>query len=153
MAVRLVALLVATVGAVNILTALRPHHRLAHVAAHFDGGRPARAQALFVGVLLVAVARGLIAARVTAWIGGVTLLGIATLTTMPHQRGLMLLTGTALVTLITHRRLFDARPGPQRLRTAAHIGLAAVAPATVAGAVEADANRGEPGMGRAGVAA
>jgi lysyl-tRNA synthetase class 2 len=149
LAVRLVALLVAAVGVVNVLTALRPHHRLAHVAAHFDGGRPARAQALFVGVLLIAVARGLIGARVTAWIGGVTLLGIATLTTMPHQRALMLLTGTALVILITHRRLFDARPGPARLRTAAHLGLAAVALATVAMSIDAYANRGQPGVGRA----
>jgi lysyl-tRNA synthetase class 2 len=144
-AVRCVALLVAVIGLVNFLTGWRPDSRLTRVAEVVDGTAPGRTQALVVGLVLLAIARGLVGGRRLAWFGAVGILGIATLATLPHRHGAMLLVGTALVALVSIRGDFDAAPDPTRLRLAGQItGVAAVA-ALIGGGWAAVSHRGEPG--------
>jgi lysylphosphatidylglycerol synthetase-like protein (DUF2156 family) len=146
-AVRCVALLVAAIGLVNFLTGLRPESRLARIAETVDGMAPGRTQALVVGLVFLAIARGLLGGRRLAWFGAVGILGVATLATLPHRHGALLLVGTALVALVSIRGDFGAAPDPTRLRLAGQItGVAAVA-AIIGGGWAAVSHRGEPGLG------
>src|SRR5215831_17830942 len=143
--VRVIALLLALVGGVNIVTALRPHAPLARMAAPADGAVPGRAQAFLIGLLLVAVARGLASGRYAAYVGGVGTLALATVTAIPHRPAAVLLAGTALVALVTVRNSFPTRPDPARLRLAGQIGLVAIGAALIGLGFDAVAHRRDPG--------
>lgn len=144
-AVRLVALLVAMIGAVNFLTALRPEAGIAHVARTLDGAAPGRMQAMVVGLVLLAVARGLVIGRRVAWFGGVATLALVAATTMPHRHPQMLLAATALVALVTLRSDFATSPDPVRLRLAGQISAVAIAATLIGGGWDAVAHRDAPG--------
>jgi lysylphosphatidylglycerol synthetase-like protein (DUF2156 family) len=153
-AVRLVALLVAVIGAVNLVTAVRPY---AMLATTFDGGAPGRAQSLVIGLVLLAIARGLVTGRRVAWVAALIILTVATATTMPHRPVAMLLTGTALAALVTLRAEFGTAPDPGRLRLAGQVSLVAATGALIGGGwvavthrdsgrtVVADLSTGSPG--------
>jgi lysyl-tRNA synthetase class 2 len=148
--VRLVALLIAFVGSVNLLTSARPNARLAQLAASIDGGMPGRAPAFIGGVLLVATARGLVTRRYAAWLGAVVVASIATLAALAHRPHAVLLVGGSLAALVMFRGEFPTRPDPARLRLAGQIGLIAVAAAIVGGGWDLVTNRRDAaGVGRA----
>ncbi|HEY9483450.1 MAG TPA: phosphatidylglycerol lysyltransferase domain-containing protein [Micromonosporaceae bacterium] len=142
--VRLVATWVALVGSVNLLTSVRPHARLARFAAPMDGGIPGRAQAFVVGLLLIVIARALIARRYAAWATGVVVLAVAASAAIPHHRIAVALAGASLVALVALRHDFPARPDPARLRLAGQIGLVAIASAVIGGGWDLVANRHDP---------
>jgi lysylphosphatidylglycerol synthetase-like protein (DUF2156 family) len=142
--VRLVATLVALVGSVNLLTSVRPHARLARLAAPMDGGVPGRAQAFVIGVLLIAIARGLIARRYAAWVAGVVALAGATLAAIGHRPLAVALAGASLVALAALHHDFPTRPDPARLRLAGLIGLVAIGSAVIGGGWVLAANRHDP---------
>lgn len=109
-----------------------------------DGGVPGRAQAFVIGVLLIAIARGLIARRYAAWLAGVIALALAALAAIPHRPLAVTLAGASLVALVTLRHDFPTRPDPGRLRVAGQIGLVAIGSAVVGGSWDLVANRHDP---------
>jgi lysylphosphatidylglycerol synthetase-like protein (DUF2156 family) len=143
-AVRLVATSVAVVGSVNLLTSVRPHATLARLAAPLDGGTPGRAPAFILGVLLIAIARGLLARRLAAWWGGVVVLAVMTLAAVVHRAPAVLLAGCSLLVLIAFRKDFATRPDPARLRLAAQIGAVATGTAVFASVWVLVAGRHDP---------
>jgi lysyl-tRNA synthetase class 2 len=144
--VRLVALLVAGIGGVNFVTALRPTTVAARLAAPIDGAAPGRAQMLVLGLLLLTVARGLIHLRWAAWIGGIVTLGFAMLVAIPQHRPFAtLFCGAALLALVILRRAFVTRPDPSRMRLAAQLSIVAIVIAIIGSAWDAMANRHSPG--------
>ena len=142
--VRLVATLVALVGSVNLLTSFRPHATLARLAAPMDGGVPGRAQAFVIGLLLIAIARGLVARRYAAWLAGVVALALATLVALPHRPLAVAFAGASLTALVALRHDFPTRPDPGRLRLAGQIGLVAIGSAVLGGGWDLVANRHDP---------
>jgi lysyl-tRNA synthetase, class II len=145
-AVRLVALLVAGIGAVNFLTALRPHHDAARLVTPVDGHVAGRAQMFVLGLLLLTVARGLIHRRWAAWIGGVATLGSAMLIAIPQHRPFAtLLCGGALIALVALRTAFVTRPDPVRMRLASHLSMVAIGIAVIGGVWDMMSNRHSPG--------
>jgi lysyl-tRNA synthetase class 2 len=115
-----------------------------------DGGVPGRAQAFVVGVLLIVIARGLIARRYAAWVTGVVALAVAALAAIPHRPFAVALAGASLVALVTLRHDFPARPDPARLRLSAQIGSVAIGSAVVGGGWDLVVNRHDPaGVGNA----
>ena len=140
--VRLVALLVAVVGAVNFLTACHSSRTVSHLAAPVDGAAPGRAQMFVLGLLLITVARGLVHRRWAAWIGGMVSLGFAMVVAIPQHRPFAaVLAGAALVGLVMMRHAFGTRPDPIRMRLAMKISFVAIAAAVVGGAWDAVAHR------------
>ena len=148
--VRLIALVIAFVGGVNLLTSVRPHARLVQLAAPIDGGVPGRAPAVVAGVLLLATARGLATRRYAAWLGGVGMLAVATVVAMAHRAPAVVMTACGLVALVALRHEFVTRPDPVRLRLAGHIALVALGAALVGGGYDLVSNRHDAaGAGRA----
>ncbi len=144
--VRLVALLVAAIGGVNFLTAIRPDTEVADLATPIDGAVPGRAQMFVLGLLLLTVARGLVHRRWAAWIGGVVTLAFATLIVVPQHRPFSaLLCGCALLALVIMRRAFVTRPDPARMHVAAQLSFIAIGAAVVGGTWDAVTNRHSPG--------
>jgi lysylphosphatidylglycerol synthetase-like protein (DUF2156 family) len=142
--VRLVALLVAFVGSVNLLTSVRPGARLAGLAVPFDGGPPGRAQALVAGVLLIAVARGILARHYAAWLAGTVALAGASMAAIPHRFPAALLAALGVAGLVAYRHDFVTRTDPARLRQAAWIGAVGIVSALVAGGWDLVVNSAEP---------
>ncbi|HEY2794734.1 MAG TPA: phosphatidylglycerol lysyltransferase domain-containing protein, partial [Micromonosporaceae bacterium] len=144
--VRLLALVVAGIGGVNLVTALRPSMVVARLAAPVDGAAPGRAQMFVLGLVLLTVARGLIRLRWAAWIGGLVTLGFAVLVAIPEHRPFAgLFSGAALVALVALRRAFVTRPDPVRMRLAALLSMGAIVIAVIGGSWDAMANRHSPG--------
>ncbi len=144
--VRLVALLVAAIGGVNFLTALRPHTDVADLATPIDGAVPGRAQMFVLGLLLLTVARGLILRRWAAWIGGVVTLAFATLVVIPQHRPFAaIFCGVVLLALVAMRHAFVTRPDPARMHVAAQLSFIAIGAAVVGGAWDAMTNLHSPG--------
>ena len=114
------------------------------MAAPIDGGVPGRAQAFVVGLLLIVIARGLIARRYAAWATGVVVLAVAASAAIPHRPFAVALAGASLVALVALRHDFPARPDPARLRLAGQIGLVAIGSAVVGGGWDLVANRHDP---------
>ena len=109
-----------------------------------DGGVPGRAQAFVVGLLLIVIARGLIARRYAAWATGVVVLAVAASAAIPHRPFAVALAGASLVALVALRHDFPARPDPARLRLAGQIGLVAIGSAVIGGGWDLVANRHDP---------
>ena len=109
-----------------------------------DGGIPGRAQAFVVGVLLIVIARGLIARRYAAWATGVVVLAVAGSAAIPHRPYAVALAGASLVALVALRHDFPARPDPARLRLAGQIGLVAIGSAVIGGGWDLVTNRHDP---------
>jgi len=109
-----------------------------------DGGVPGRGQAFVAGLLLIVIARGLIARRYAAWVTGVVALAVAAFVAVPHRPFAVALAGASLAALIALRHNFPARPDPARLRLAGQIGLIAIGSAVAGGGWDLVANRHDP---------
>jgi lysylphosphatidylglycerol synthetase-like protein (DUF2156 family) len=145
MGVRLVAALVAVVGIVNLLTAVHPRAHLSRLALPLEGAALGRTQTFVIGAFLIATARGLVTGRFAAWIGAVSVLGLAGLVAVRHRPFAVMLCGTALVLLIALKACFETRPDPSRLRQAGQVALVAIGAALIGGGWDAVANRHTPG--------
>jgi lysyl-tRNA synthetase class 2 len=109
-----------------------------------DGGVPGRGQAFVAGLLLIVIARGLIARRYAAWVTGVVALAVAALAAIPHRPFAVAFAGASLAALIALRQNFPARPDLARLRLAGQIGLIAIGSAVVGGGWDLVVNRHDP---------
>lgn len=144
--VRIVALLVAIIGGVNLLTAVHPSTGVARLTEPIDGPAPGRPQMLVLGLLLITVARALIHRRWAAWIGGIATLAFAMLVTVPERRPYAtLLCGAALIALVVLRHSFVTRPDRGRLRLAGQLSMVAIGAGIVAGGWDAVTHRHQPG--------
>jgi lysylphosphatidylglycerol synthetase-like protein (DUF2156 family) len=109
-----------------------------------DGGVPGRGQAFVAGLLLIVIARGLVARRYAAWIGGVVALAVAAVAAIGHRPFGVALAGVSLTVLLMLRHNFPARPDPARLRLAGQIGLVAIGSAVVGIGWDLVVNRHDP---------
>lgn len=143
--VRVVTLLLALAGGVIIVTAVHPRAGLLRLAT-LPGVEPlGRMQALLIGTLLIAVARGVAIGRYVGYLLALGVFGLTGAACVPHRPIGVLVGGLCLATLVAARAAFPARPDPARLRLAGQIGLVALVAAAVASGVDAADNRGAPG--------
>ena len=125
--VRMLAVLPATVGTIDVAAATMPHHhaRVYRHAANMLAGTPlARQQALTLGVLLLILAHGVATRRRLALHLGTATLALTALGALHGHPLRLTVLGGVMVALVALREEFTTRPDGRRLRSAGLVGVA-----------------------------